>query len=64
MTGIKVRCYTNLDGYSLDEWPGSLPAVPSVGQRVRAKSGAELKIIGLTWTHDALVIELHRGGAL
>lgn len=70
MTRIKIRCFTNLDEYKHCEWPTHLPAVPSVGQNIEAKSergrGRRLKIVSLTWTREGcgqdevvLEVELH-----
>jgi hypothetical protein len=58
---VAVRCFTNLDDYKTQEWPERLPAVPSIGHWVQAKSGKVLKIVGLTWQYDGVLrIELHR----
>ena len=57
---MKVICYTNLDNLKREEWPERLAAVPSIGHRIRAKSGKTLKITSLTWTFNGILeIELH-----
>jgi hypothetical protein len=56
---IKTKFRTNLDGYSREKWPDGLPAVPSIDQWVKSKSGKVLKICGLTWDYDGtLLVEL------
>ena len=58
---IKIECFTNLDDYHREKWAASLPAVPSIGQWMKAESGKVLKIVNLTWRHDGtLRVELHK----
>lgn len=66
---IRARCVTNLDDLKGEDWPNLFCSVPNIGDRVRAKSGKSLKVIGITHcsssdnhTHDTspyIIIELY-----
>lgn len=45
---IKGCCHTNLDDYKLVQWPERFAAVPEIGSKVEAKSGVNLKVVGIT----------------
>ena len=45
---IKGHCRTNLDGYEREQWPERFVSVPRNGDRVQAKSGKILKVVGIT----------------
>ena len=45
---IRGICRTNLDGYEREEWPTHFVAVPRRGERVAAKSGKHLAVVGVT----------------
>ena len=47
---IKGHCHTNLDDYDRAQWPEKFAAVPEIGSKVEAKSGAKLRVIDITHT--------------
>lgn len=47
---IKGRCHTNLDDFRQCEWPEVFEEVPRIGDRVKAKDGKTLKVVGVTHT--------------
>ena len=60
---IKGHCSTNIDRGKHERWPEKFVAVPSIGDRVEARSGASLKVVGITHTmvdirddHDGHII--------
>lgn len=44
---VKGYCRTNLDEMKREIWPLGFVAVPRVGDRVRSKSGKELKVVSI-----------------
>ena len=47
---IKGHCWTNLDRYRTYEWPQVFPAVPRIGERVRATgSRVRLYVVDITY---------------
>lgn len=70
---IRGFCVSNLDEAKREEWPTSFVAVPRVGDRVEAKSGASLAVVSVThclvasedqtmrFSRPAVRIELHKG---
>ena len=62
LTMINVTFTTNIDKYKREEWPTTLPVVPSVGHYVKARSGVTLRIVQVTWAQNEepyLIVELH-----
>jgi len=63
---IKVRCRTNLDGYSNAIWPTEMLVRPMVGDRVASEQGGTLSVVSVIH-HQAkdkscyLEVELNRG---
>ncbi len=71
---INVYCRTNLDNYEREEWPEVMVCLPHIGDRVEAKSGNSLRVVGIThsvytekhWSHKDkigqpyVIIELHK----
>lgn len=45
---INVYCRTNLDDYQREEWPEVMVCLPRIGDRVVAKSGNSLRVVGIT----------------
>ncbi len=68
MQSIKVSCFTNLDQYSMEEWPREMACRPVVGDWVVAKSGKRLVIVSIdhcfnfndSHGHPYLRVELYR----
>lgn len=44
---VKVRCYTNLDSFSKEEWPIYMYN-PKVGDYVKSITGRRLRIVSIT----------------
>jgi hypothetical protein len=67
---VRVRCFTNLDGYRHEEWPIEMEAVPSLGDRVKSRRGTSLAVVGVTHAmcacdpqqkpHPIVEVELHK----
>jgi len=47
---VRVSCFTNLDNYEREEWPKEMVCAPRSGDRVEARSGKVLKVVGVTHT--------------
>lgn len=45
---MRVHCHTNLDNYKNTQWPNEMQTIPLKGDRVRARSGVKLKVVGIT----------------
>ena len=45
---IRIRCWTNVKGYTDARWPYAVLVRPKVGDNVRASCGSELKILSVT----------------
>jgi hypothetical protein len=63
---IRVSCFTNLDEYKQESWPGKMSCRPNPGDWVMAKSGKILTVVKITHMLDRddnsmLRVELHRG---
>ena len=52
---MKVYCRTNLDNYKREEWPKVMCCRPMIGDRVEAKNGQSLKVVGITHSIERTV---------
>ena len=60
-TYFECSFHTNLDDYQREAWPPASQAILQEGDRVRAKSGKELVVVGRTLLHDGtFYYELHQ----
>jgi len=68
---MKVFCRTNIDELKREDWPERMCCRPVVGDRVCAKSGINLRVVGVMhsitkqYENDAtkepfLIVELHK----
>lgn len=49
---IHAIVFTNLDEYMKEQWPSAFCGIPRVGDRVQAKSGKTLRVVGVTHCFD------------
>ena len=62
---IYAKVFTNLDDYKFETFPHYFVAVPRLGERIEAKSGKTLKIVGITYTQSKngepnIIVELNK----
>ena len=46
---VPVNCRTNLDIHPSEQWPKFLPARPVIGDKIKAVSGLQLEVVGVTF---------------
>ncbi len=48
MSFVRCECFTNINAHKREQWPDVFLCVPRIGDRVTAKSGFSLKVVGVT----------------